>query len=262
MNSAPHTYVLPTLTTGTPSVVLGHPAHAGAGHAHAEPVAVLRVLCVDEQPLVVEGLRRVFALDQGFQVVGHVISAEDLPEQVGELKPDVVISEVELHGRDALEALAEVRRRFPAVRLVLLAGHVRDHTITAALRVGVHGFFDKYEDIRSLVAGLRRACTGPFTCSPRVSQRCRHEPGLTHPGAGHDVIAAAQPVSKLDALTRREQEVLRLIGQGLSRTQIAHTLHRSPKTIDGHRERLMQKLDIHSGPELVRFAIREGLTEA
>jgi DNA-binding CsgD family transcriptional regulator len=67
--------------------------------------------------------------------------------------------------------------------------------------------------------------------------------------------------SKIDALTDREQEVLRLIGRGMSRAEIAKTLSRSPKTIDGHRERIMEKLDIHSSPELVRFAIREGLAE-
>ena len=69
------------------------------------------------------------------------------------------------------------------------------------------------------------------------------------------------PRSKLDTLTSREQEVLRLIGRGMSRTEIAETIHRSPKTVDGHRERIMAKLDIHSGPELVRFAIREGVAE-
>ena len=70
------------------------------------------------------------------------------------------------------------------------------------------------------------------------------------------------PTARLDVLTEREKEILRLIGRGMARAEIATSLCRSAKTIDGHRERIMKKLDIHTGPELVRFAIREGLAEA
>ena len=79
-----------------------------------------------------------------------------------------------------------------------------------------------------------------------------------HPKRGEQIT----PNAKADTLTKREQEILRMIGRGLSRQEIADAICRSPKTVDGHRERIMAKLDIHTGPELVRFAIREGLAEA
>jgi two-component system response regulator NreC len=96
---------------------------------------------------------------------------------------------------------------------------------------------------------------GEFVLGPKVQARCQ-SPKSRRQGDGEP------PKTRLQLLTPREQEVLRLIGRGMSRTEIAKSLSRSPKTIDGHRELIMKKLDIHDRAELVRYAIREGLVEA
>jgi DNA-binding NarL/FixJ family response regulator len=141
------------------------------------------------------------------------------------------------------------------VKVVMLSAYVRDHYLSAALKAGVWGYFSKSDDPDSIVEGLRKVAKGEFVMGPKVAERCKPvKPGKR--SKSHE-----PPKSKLETLTTREQEVLRLIGRGMSRTQIAETLCRSPKTVDGHRERIMAKLDIHTGPELVRFAIREGVVE-
>jgi DNA-binding CsgD family transcriptional regulator len=119
---------------------------------------------------------------------------------------------------------------------------VRDHCISAAIRAGAWGYFSKSDDADAIIEGVRKVHKGEFALGPKVKQRCQ-----TVPTARHSRTEA--PKSKLDALTPREQEVLRMIGRGMSRAEIAAAFCRSPKTVDGHRESIMTKLDIHDRAE-------------
>jgi DNA-binding NarL/FixJ family response regulator len=215
----------------------------------------LRILCVDDHAFLVDGLKARFSLEPDLDVIGRLSTAEQLVTQAMQLKPDVVLLDIEMPGPDPFEAADDLRRRCPDTKVVMLSAYVRDHYLSAALKAGVWGYFSKSDDPDSIVEGLRRVAKGEFVMGPKVAERCKPvKPGKR--GKSDE-----PPKSKLDTLTAREQEVLRLIGRGMSRTEIAETIHRSPKTVDGHRERIMAKLDIHSGPELVRFAIREGVAE-
>jgi two-component system response regulator NreC len=216
---------------------------------------VTRVLCVDDHSFLVDGLKARFALEPSLQFVGRLPSAESLVPEVKRLRPDIVLLDVEMPGPDPFEAADEVRRQCPDTRVVILSAHVRDHYISAALRAGAWGYLSKSDEPAAIVEGIRKADRGEFAFGPHVAERCQPAPRVAR---GAQKI----PKAKLDALTTREQEVLRLIGRGLSRNQIAQSLCRSAKTVDGHRERIMKKLGIHSGAELVRYAIREGVAEA
>ncbi len=218
----------------------------------------IRVLCVDDHAFLVEGLRTRFEMEDDLECVGRLPSAENLLEEVESNRPDVVVLDIEMPGPDPFEMADELRRRFPSVKTVILSAYVRDHYISAAFRAGVWGYFCKGDEAGEIIDGLRRIMAGEFATSAKVAERC--QPVKARSRAGR-VATMAPPASKLDQLTAREQEVLRLIGKGRTRSEIAETLHRSPKTIDGHRECIMQKLDIHDRGELVRFAIREGLAE-
>lgn len=215
--------------------------------------AVHRILCVDDHAFLVEGLRARFALEPDLECVGWLSSAENLLQEIKRNPADVVLLDIEMPGPDPFEAADDLRRRFPNVRTVFLSAYVRDHYISSAVKAGAWGYFSKSEDAGAIVAGIRKVAGGNFAFSPKVQERCRPARGRSH--------TPQPPATKLDALTAREQEVLRLIGRGMSRTEIARTLCRSPKTVDGHRESIMEKLDIHDRAELVRFAIREGLVE-
>jgi DNA-binding NarL/FixJ family response regulator len=212
----------------------------------------IRILCVDDHAFLVEGLIARFALEPDFQIVGRLSSAENLVEEVKRTGAQIVLLDIEMPGPDPFDALAELRRRLEDVKVIMLSAYIRDHYIDAAYKAGAWGYFCKSDEMTSLVEGIRKVARGEFALGAKVQDRCQP---AKRSGVG-------TPRAKIESLTPRESEVLRLIGRGMSRTEIAKTLSRSPKTIDGHRELIMKKLDIHDRGELVRFAIREGLAEA
>lgn len=215
----------------------------------------IRILCVDDHAFLVEGLEARFDIEHDLECVGRLSTADGLASEVKRTSANVVLLDIEMPGRDPFEAADDLRRHCPDVRAIILSAYVRDHYISAAFEAGCWGYFCKSDDPDQIVQGIRQVMRGEFVFGPKVKERCRSAKGLK-PGQ------RGLPVSKLDALTPREQEVLRMIGRGLNRSEIAQLLCRSPKTIDGHRESIMEKLNIHDRAELVRFAIREGLVEA
>lgn len=215
-----------------------------------------RVLCVDDHRLLIEGLKIRIAAEPDMEVVGTLSDGDGVLGAVARLEPDVVLLDVEMPGPDPFELASEIMRLHRGTQVLFLTAHVRDHYLTAAFKAGVSGYFSKSDDIAEVIEGIRRAARGEFTLGSSVSERARPRRLRSR-----ERFTAASMGSKIESLTDREQEVLRLIGRGLSRAEIAQSLSRSPKTIDGHRERIMDKLDIHTSPELVRFAIREGLAE-
>jgi DNA-binding NarL/FixJ family response regulator len=216
----------------------------------------IRILCVDDHAFLVEGLTARFALEPDFEIVGRLSTAANLIDEARRTKADVVLLDIEMPGPDAFDALAELRRVAEDVRVIILSAYIRDHYIDAAYKAGAWGYFCKGDEMNAIVAGIRKVMDGDFALGPKVQERVQPR---QRPNRGKVV---EPPKSKLDLLTPREQEVLRLIGRGMSRSEIARTLSRSAKTIDGHRELIMKKLDIHDRGELVRYAIREGLVEA
>ncbi len=214
----------------------------------------IEILCVDDHAFLVDGLKAKFELEPGLKCVGRLATAEDLVREVDRLRPHIVLLDIEMPGPDPFEAAADIHARFPETRVIILSAYVRDHYISAAFKAGVWGYFCKSDDTGEIIRGIRKVARGEFAFGPKVADRCR-------PASGPAQKAAAPPNSKIDMRSKREQEVLRLIGRGLTRLEIAKALSRSPKTVDGHRERIMSKLDLHTTPELVRFAIGEGLVE-
>ena len=215
----------------------------------------IRVLCVDDHPLLVEGIRARLEFEPNLELVGELTSADNLVAEAERHSPDVVLMDVAMPGLDPFVAATELRRRLPETRTVFLSAHIRDHYLDAAFRAGAWGYLYKGDDMEDIVEALKRVAEGEYVFSPHVLERVRVQQPGGQPGA-------PKQSSKLDALTPTEAQVLRMMGKGLSRTQIAQTLHRSVKTIDTHRAAIMKKLDIHDRTELAVFAIREGLIDA
>ena len=225
---------------------------------------VVRALCVDDHAVLVEGLKAQFAIDNEIQCVGYLPSAEKLLDEVSRLKPDVVLLDIEMPGPDVFEMADRLRHMHPNVRFVYLSAHVRDGYLAAAYKCGASGYFAKGDDLEAIVCGVKevaRSEAGTFVMGPKVKERCqpaRPAGAISRINSNGD----PRPQIALEELTPRETEVLRLIGKGRSRIEIATELSRSAKTIDGHQDRIMKKLSIDSRAELLRFAIREGLAEA
>jgi DNA-binding NarL/FixJ family response regulator len=227
---------------------------------------VVRVLCVDDHLLLAEGMRVQVSLDPELEFVGHLPDATHLLEAVERTHPDIVTMDIEMPGPDVFEAADQLQRKFPDVRFVLLSAHIRDSLLAAAYRCGASGYFSKGEDLLDIMDGLKRIVhskRGTFIVGPKVMVQC---PSARAVRSSHRTRRAATesaaPISAVDRLTSREIEVLRLIGSGKSRVEIAQVLTRSPKTVDGHQERMMKKLGIETRSELMRFAIREGIAQA
>jgi DNA-binding NarL/FixJ family response regulator len=226
---------------------------------------VVRVLAVDDHALLLDGMRVQLGLDPEIDFVGSLPDPSGLLDAVERLRPDVVTLDVEMPGPEVFESADRMRQRFPDVRFIFLSAHIRDSLLSAAYRCGASGYFAKGDDLRDLAAGIKRvarAVRGTFV-GPKVLAQCPAARAVrsvrrTRRASAED----APPVCALDRLTSREIEVLRHIGGGKGRVEIGKTLSRSPKTVDGHQERMMKKLGIATRADLMRFAIREGLVQA
>ena len=250
------------------------PPEPRAAHSHSPSPAQtarrdafgVRVLCVDDHALLIEGLKAQFAIDGRIGVIGRLPSAETLLEEVSRLHPDVVLLDIEMPGPDAFEMADRLHRMHPGVRIIFLSAHIRDGYLSAAYKCGAWGYFAKSDNPVDISAGVLEVAhnhAGTFVLGPKVQQRCRPIASGSPVGAPRDRSRQTPaPRTPLDSLTEREIEILRLIGKGRSRNDIAAELSRSPKTIDGHQERMMKKLGIAARADLMRFAIREGLAEA
>lgn len=217
----------------------------------------IRVLCVDDHDFLVDGLKYRLELEDDLECVGRMPSAEGLVERARELRPHVVLMDIEMPGPDPFDAMSELRRLHPEIHVIILSAHVRDRYIDEAFKHGAWGYFSKSDDPREIVEGVRKAAPpgGEFAFGPSVLERCRRT--MPTPRAS----VQSPPASRLDSLSPRELQVLRMIASGLSRGEIAQQLHRSPKTVDVHCGSIMEKLGIHDRVGLTRYAIAEGLAE-
>jgi DNA-binding NarL/FixJ family response regulator len=213
----------------------------------------IRLLCVDDHEFLIEGLRSRLALEPDLEFVGKLGSAERLVEEARRTKADIVLLDIEMPGPDSLEKLQELRTRLPDVRAIMFSAYIRDHYIDAAFKGGAWGYLSKSDDPDQVIEAVRKVMRGEFAFGAKVLERCQ-----ALPGHGRAVV---RPTSKLDLLTPRELQILRMIGNGMSRSEISRAIHRSPKTVDNHRAALMEKLGIHDRVDLARFAISEGLAQ-
>jgi len=214
----------------------------------------IRILSVDDHPFVFEGLRARLSLEPEFECVGHMGSAANLLQEVKRLEPDVILLDISMPGPDPFEALADLHRRFPEIRTIVLSAYVRDHYVEAATKAGAWGYVSKADPPEFIADAIRRVMAGEFVMGSEVKERCK----VVREGDARQQETAP---SRLSLLTPREQQILRLIGKGLSRAAIAKTIFRSPKTVDAHRNSIMEKLGFNDRVDLVRYAIREGLVE-
>lgn len=214
--------------------------------------APINVLCVDDHELLIEGLAARMSVEPDIAYVGRLPDAESVVERARELHANVILLDIDMPGVSPLDRLIDLRSALPGVKVVILSAHIRDHYIDTALSRGAAGYFWKGDKPTAIIDGIRRAASGRLAVSDEVAERLRSTRSNT----------AGDGRSRLSLLSPRELEVLRLVGRGMSRADIARAFCRSMKTIDSQHTSIMKKLDIHDRAELTRFAIAEGLVEA
>ena len=216
-----------------------------------------KILLVDDHTLMRESLRDRSFQELDLEVVGSASSADEAVELAGQLSPDVVVMDIDMPGRLCFDAACDIVAMSPEVRMVYLSAFFNDRYIRDALRAHAVSYLTKDESPEVVVDAIRQAAEGLAYFSPNVRDRL-----VVGPDNTITLEDDGSPTTKTDMLTRRELEMLRYLARGMSKKEIAATIHRSYGTVDKHVEKLMNKLDIHDRVELTRFAIREGLAEA
>jgi DNA-binding NarL/FixJ family response regulator len=216
----------------------------------------IRVICVDDHEFLLEGLKSRLDAEHDIEIIATLPSADDLVSTAERLSPAVILLDIEMPGRDTFETIQELAERIPGSRVVLLSAFVRQSYLDLAVSSGAWGYVSKRESPAEIALAVRKVAGGGFAFSPQVRDACGLDDTDSAPAAGAD-----RPQSRLNRLTNRELQILRMIGRGMPRSEIAAAIHRSPKTVDAHRSSIMDKLDLHDRVELARFAIREGLVE-
>jgi two-component system response regulator NreC len=202
----------------------------------------VRVLLVDDHTVVRRGLRKILESAPEIDVVGEVGDGAAAVTAAGALLPDVVLMDVSMPGVNGIEATRQIATRAPDTKVLILSMHGDEQYVHQSLDAGAKGFLLKDVDDQDLVVAVMTVSQGRGYFSPTLQR------------VGSD--AGGRPV---DALSPKEREVLRLIGEGLSNREAAARLEVSIHTVETHRKRVMEKLDLHSTAELVRYAIRYDL---
>lgn len=213
----------------------------------------LRLLLVDDHPIVRTGLRMLFQSEPDMQVVGEVDSGAEAIAAVPRLHPDVVIMDVAMPGMTGIEATRQIKANSPETAVLALTMHEDEQYFFAMLNAGASGYIPKRAAPDDLVAAIRVVAEGNvflYSSLARFLVKDIVEQKLTPAGEGDE------------KLTTREIEVLTLIAEGRTSREIAEDLVISVKTVERHRENIMHKLDIHNRVELVKYAIKRGLIQA
>lgn len=215
-----------------------------------DPQKPTRIILADDHTIVRAGIRAVLEKFPGVQVVGEANDGREVLELVKQHQPDVVLMDITMPGLNGLEAAERMVKEFPGIRVIILSMHNNDEYYWRALKVGAAGYLLKKAATTELETALQQVMRGEVYLSQEISARLLKKIPL-------DGIAERK--SPLEQLTGRQREILQLIAEGQNTKQIADLLKVSPKTVEYHRMKLMDALNVHDVPGLVRFAMRVGL---
>ncbi len=213
----------------------------------------IRVLIVDDHAILREGIRALLALSKDVEVVGEAPDGQTGIERARELVPDVVLMDIAMPGLDGLEATRRIKERHKSIKVLILTQHENREYVFPILKAGADGYVLKKAAGTELISAIRAVHEGGTFLYPSVAKTVVED--YLRP----DGTISERRHSKL---TDREIEVLKLVAEGRSNQEIADLLCLSVKTVTGHRTNIMEKLDLHSRTELVKYAIRTGLIEA
>ncbi len=211
----------------------------------------IRILLADDHPLVRSGLSKLLESHPEFSVVGEAGDGEEAVAKTKDLKPDVVIIDLSMPKLSGIEATKIIRKQFPRTAVLVLTMHDNEEYVYQILKSGAGGYILKNSGKNDLIAAVRAVAKGEKFFSPRVSE-------IMVEGYLRKAIAREEATyATVVPLTRREQEILSYIAEGLNNQQIGEKLFISPRTVDTHRTNIMQKLDIHDAANLVKYAIEK-----
>jgi len=213
------------------------------------------VLIVDDHPLFREGLKSLISRNPRFEVVGEAGNGREGLRMSKRLKPDLVVMDLSLPDKSGIDVTRNIRSLLPETRVMIVSMHSKIDYITEAFQAGATGYVVKESATDRLVQGLEAVSKGEYFLDTSLSHKVVNKL-MEFPEKEAKITDA-----RYETLTRREQQVMRLLAEGFSSKEIAEKLFISPKTVENHRTNIMSKLDLHSTMELVRYAVRLGLID-
>jgi len=206
-----------------------------------------RILIVDDHPMMREGLAQIINHEPDLVVAGEAENAHQALDAIATLKPDLVLADITLPGKNGLELIKDIQAMYAGLKVLIISMHDEAIYAERVLRAGGRGFIMKQEGGKRLMQAIRHVLSGKIYVSEKMSAH------LLEIFSGRGPEASRSPIERL---TDREFEVFQLIGQGLGTRDIADRLHLSAKTVEVHRVNIKEKLKLKTAPELIRFAVR------
>jgi DNA-binding NarL/FixJ family response regulator len=210
-----------------------------------------RILIVEDHTLLRAGLRALLSQDADIEIVGESDNGRDAVQAIGTLSPNLVLMDLSMPGMNGIEAILDIKRRYPDTRVLVLTIHKTDEYIHESLRAGADGYILKDASQDELRIAIQSVLKGKTYLSPDISEKVING----YLGTGN----AGGSSSAWDSLTHREREVLKLVAEGHPNKFIADYFCLSVKTVEKHRSNLMKKLDLHNSSTLTAYAIEKGL---
>jgi len=216
----------------------------------------ITVLLAEDHHIVREGLRALLSIEPDIQVIGEAENGREAVALARRLSPDVIVMDIAMPLLNGLEATRQILQTASASKIIVLSAHGDDAYVEKIMALGASGYLIKQTAANVLPLAIRAVHGGRPFFSPTISQRRTHHV--------RKAIAQGDPVPKKDAshLTPREMEVLQLIAEGKANKETADVLNISIKTVEKHRQKVMEKLNIHDTASLTRYAISAGIIES
>jgi DNA-binding NarL/FixJ family response regulator len=215
-----------------------------------KPQEPIRIVLVDDHPIVRAGIRAELEKLPGASVAGEATDGREALELARTLKPAIIFMDISMRGLNGLEATSRITKQYPQVRVIILSMHQNEEYFWQALKAGASGYLLKKAATTELGAALTRVAAGEIYVARELSNRLLKKLPLQQ---------IAHQKTPLESLSERQREILQLIAEGQTTKAIALVLKVSPKTIEYHRAKLMERLNIFDVPGLVRFALQAGL---
>ena len=215
----------------------------------------ISILLAEDHVIVRQGLCALLNADKSFRLVGEAHNGREAVDMAVTLKPDVIVMDIAMPILNGLEATRQILTANPAAKVLILSAHSDDAYIERMSLAGVSGFLEKQTSAEILTKAIKEVAKGHTFFSPSIAKRMGN-----NPGGPRDRDGILKP--NASRLTSREAEVLQLVAEGAANKQVAAALGISIKTVEKHRQHLMDKLNIHDTAGLTRYAIASGVIES